>query len=108
MKAETHEWHGAKGGPYEYHVFEVHTLFNTMPANFIYVAKTPEGDWKPIYVGETSDMSAHLLGTHDKQDCIERHGATHIHVHMSSPSGLARKMEQLDLIARHMPPCYDQ
>lgn len=98
-------WTGASGKTYVYWVYPIDTTFKKFPANYIYAVSGTTG-WMAIYIGETEDISERTLKNHHKKDCIERNGATHIHVHESSNEE-ARRAEEADLIAKHDPPCND-
>jgi hypothetical protein len=101
---QTVVWAGASGREYTYWVFAVGTPFNVAPGNYVFAKATKLGAYSPIYVGETDDLSTRF-GGHHKESCIEREGATHIHVHRSSENEKVRQAEEADIVAKWNPPC---
>ena len=104
MNRETHTWNGLNSSC-EYCVFDVYTVFNAVPANFIYARSTPGGERRAIHIGTTGDLCKRTLSEHHKKHCIEHCGATHIHLHQPSSSEAARLAEEADLITALGPPC---
>lgn len=104
-KIKTISWDGASGAEYKYYIYPIGTDFSATPANYIYAKETEPGRYRPIYVGETGDLSDRPLDTHHKKGCIERQGATHIHVHKSSSSKEERVWEEADIVDKWNPHC---
>lgn len=98
-------WQGMSGKHYKYKVYEILPEFKPVPANYIF-AKVVNGQWRPVYIGQTSDL-AERFDQHHKAQCIDRQGATHIHVRANRDGELARLAEEKDLIDKHRPACND-
>lgn len=103
-KPDTINWPGQSGRWFEYEIFPISTKFKAVPGNYIYARETSPGQWTPVYIGETSDLSERF-DHHHKTGCIQRNGATHIHVHASSTDARVRRAEEADLIGKWGPPC---
>ena len=83
-------WPGKSGKKYTYKVFPLSQAWNDVPGNYIF-AKLANGHWSPVYIGECDSLQKRHVA-HDKEACVKRNGATHIHAHASS----AKKHERLD------------
>ncbi|MGI9297602.1 MAG: hypothetical protein ACR2QC_06870 [Gammaproteobacteria bacterium] len=89
-------------------------LFNEAPGTYIF-AKMEYGEWKPIYIGEASNLYDRLR-SHNEMSCVKLHGATHIHIHIHDHSSLGealgtsppRKNEERDLLGNHETPCNEK
>ena len=101
--AQKQDWTGSSGQKYTYEVYPIGTNFRPVPGNYIFARYAP-GEWFPIYIGETSDLSQRF-DNHHAMPCIKRNGATHIHVHENNSGVAARRAEESDLIRRWNPPC---
>jgi len=106
MTAPKVNWPGKSGKTYEYYVHPIGTAFVSKPGNYIYAASAG-GKWKACYIGQTKDLKERLAD-HEKEACAKRHGATHIHAHVTTGGEVVRKAEEKDLILAHQPPCNDQ
>ena len=106
MATETYDWEGLSGKSYKYYIYQAYN-FKAEPGNYIFAFESPSGGWIPIYIGETSDLSERF-DNHHKAQCIRDHGATHIHVHLSSDDENVRLEEEKDLIGLYQPPCNGQ
>ena len=104
MADRTMLWHGASGNEYKYWIYAIGSSFVAEPGNYIFAKEGPAGQWTPIYIGESGDLKDRLSG-HDKLDCVNRHGGTHIHAHTSPGGQAVRRVEEADLIAKWDPPC---
>jgi len=100
----THTWTGSSGSQYSYEIHPLSDSFRPLPANYIYAGKSEDGQWVPLYVAQTRDLNQRLEGTGKMDDAVS-HGATHIHVHISTAGQAARCTEERDLIARWHPVC---
>lgn len=99
------EWEGKSGKKYKYYIEEIESSFKAVPGNYIFSKEVEPHKWKPIYIGQTGDLSERF-NNHHKKECIEKEDATHIHVHSSSEDEDVRKEEESDLIERWNPkPC---
>lgn len=99
-------WTGQSGKGYRYEIHALDTEFRPLPGNYIYAVQTEEGNWVPLYVGQTRDMHQRLEGQEKLAAAIEN-GATHIHMHYDATGQSARCTEERDLIVRWQPPCND-
>jgi hypothetical protein len=97
-------WPGASGRTYEYEIFDGNTTFRPVAGNYVFAREVKPGHWKPIYIGETGDLSTRFDGHHKAKDILS-HGATHIHVHVSSADRQLRLNEESDLVRKWSPPC---
>ena len=103
--ADTVKWIGASGESYTYWVHPVGEDFKDEPGNYIF-AKVVGGKWSAIYIGETASLKKRPLGPgHEKWNCAERNGVTHIHAHTTPGGVAARQDEESDLLANRNPPC---
>ena len=101
-------WTGESGTRYTYYVHSWPTSFtNAEPGNYIFCKLNAQNQWEPIYIGQTGDLSERF-DSHHAMDCIDREGATHIHVHLNSSAEETRREEERDLIDSYDPPCYQQ
>lgn len=97
-------WYGKSGVAYEYHIYPFGTSFREAPGNYIFAMKSKPNTWRPIYVGETSNL-AERFDNHHKMPCIKRNGATHIHVRINRNGEVGRRMEEKDLMSKYGPVC---
>ena len=103
----TINWNGKSGNSYEYTIYNRTTAFKPVAGNYVFAKESRPGHWTPIYFGETGDLSSRFLD-HHQNDCIDKHGATHIHVHSNSAGRQARLDEETDLRAQWSTPCNKQ
>ena len=98
-------WEGQNGiKKYGYWIHKIGTAFKDAPGNYIFAKEVSPNQWKPIYIGQTSSLSARLAD-HEKERAAIRNGATHIHVHTALGSEESRTSEEIDLIRRWNPVC---
>ena len=100
----TINWTGKSGRKFRYWVFPIETKFQKEPVNFVFARELRKGYFKPIYVGETEDLTTHF-DDHPKSPCLRRNEATHINVHKGSTSDRLRRAEEKDLINNYNPVC---
>lgn len=100
-------WPGKSGTRYKYWIYRIGTSFTEAPGNYIFAQESEPGTFRPIYIGQTSDLSMRL-GNHEKEECAKRNGATHIQVHLTPTGEKARLAEEKDLILRWQPVCNEQ
>jgi hypothetical protein len=100
-------WPGQSGTEYQYEIFPFEVDFRPLPGNYIYAGQNEEGQWIPLYVGQTRDMHQRLEGHEKIQDAMQ-HGATHIHMHYSNSGQAARCSEEHDLVALWQPVCNEK
>jgi hypothetical protein len=97
-------WTGASGKKYRYSAFMFGTHFGPGAANVIFARETKRGQYDPIYVGQTADLSEPFQDDGVLR-CITENRATHIHVRFAGDDEAARTAECEDLIAGLDPPC---
>ena len=95
---------GIDGTTYKYWVYPVETDFVAKPGNYCFGSQGSDGRIKPLYFGETENLSERFAG-HHKMPCAVQHGINVICAHTSSSSASKRRAEESDLIARYAPPC---
>jgi len=100
-------WPGASGQNYEYWIFPIDSKLNEKPGNYIFAKETKPGHWSPCYIGQTKNLNQRL-DDHEKEACVKRYGATHIHAHLTAGDESIREAEEGDLIQKWMPPCNEQ
>ena len=102
---QTIKWTGQSGTQYTYWIYPRGQKFTgETPGNYIHAKETESGSFIAIYVGQTKDLNVRL-SNHEKQQCVDSHGATHLHVHANNKGEAARLAEESDLIARLQPAC---
>ena len=99
-------WTGDSGTKYKYWIYELGDTHDAVPANYIFTKVTNTGSHKPIYIGETEDISERF-DYHHKMECIDRNGATNLCTHKSSVDKKVRCAEEADLVANYGPVCND-
>lgn len=102
----TISWVGQSGTKYKYWMYAIGTTFSASPANYVFAKKTNDDTYRPIYIGETGDISERF-DNHHKMPCIKRNGATHICTHDGNQTEVERRAEESDLIANYKPICND-
>jgi len=105
--APTIKWRGQLGKDYTYWIYPIGTSFKKEPGNYIFAKETTPGRWTPCYIGQTKNLDQRLEN-HNKEECATKHGATHIHAHLTAGGEAVRKAEEKDLLVRWNPPCNDQ
>ncbi len=98
-----YKWPGKSGRSYTYKICKLPPDFKALPGNYIFVKKIGP-TWDPLYIGQSTDLSA-PLDHHHAMPCIQEHLATHIHAHANFGGLADRQVEEQDLIARWNPPC---
>ena len=96
-------WTGASGKKYRYSAFMFGTHFGPGAANVIFARETTRGQYVPIYVGQTADLSEPFKDP--ALQCITENRATHIHVRFAGDDQSVRLAEVEDLVAGLKPPC---
>ena len=97
-------WHGLSGRQYRYYIYPIGATFKAVPGNYIFAREVSPGRHRPIYIGETEDLSERF-DNHHKMPCIRREGATHIHVHRTDGGVATRRTEERDLVEKWHPTC---
>lgn len=105
---QTIQWEGRSGTRYTYWIYPRGTKFNDgQPGNYIHSKETRPGFWAPVYIGQSKDLNVRLAN-HENRECVDSHGATHIHVHLNTACEEARLAEEKDLILKWQPACNTQ
>ena len=104
VNTKTIKWTGKSGNKYQYWIYSLDVTFSAEPGNYVFAQETKPGSWKPIYIGETSDLSERF-DSHHKASCIQRHGVTTIHVQKNSATDDDSRNEESDLISHWNPTC---
>ena len=97
---------GKSGEGYKYWIYDLSDTHAAVPANYIFVKETKPNSFRPIYIGETEDISDRF-DNHHKMPCIKRNGASHLCAHKSSADKKVRCAEEADLVANYSPICND-
>lgn len=100
-------WPGLSDKSYKYWIYPIGSTFKEESGNYIFAKETKPGYWAPCYIGQTRNLNQRL-DDHEKEACAKRHGATHIHAHLTSGGEAVRKAEEKDLIQKWKPPCNEQ
>lgn len=98
------DWEGQSGKKYRYWIYPIGQSFKSVPGNYIFAKETSPNTWRPIYIGQTSDLSERF-DNHHAMPCVRQNGGTHIHVHQNGAGEQARRAEEADLIAHWKPDC---
>jgi hypothetical protein len=97
---ETCTWTGASGQNYTYYIHPRHPNINAgQMGNYIYAKKNAAGRWVPVYIGQ-GDLSVRSTRDHHRIECIDKKGATNIHMHLNSRE-TDRLAEERDLLGRY-------
>lgn len=104
-KTKTINWPGASGKEYKYWIHSMNTSFDSKAGNYIFAKQTSPGKWRPVYIGQTGDLSERF-DHHHKMECARRNGATHVHAH-TNPNEANRLAEETDLVRKWGPVCND-
>lgn len=100
------DWTGRSGTVYTYEIYPIGTNFVDKAGNYIFASRASYGKWAAHYVGQTVSLKDRL-GSHEREACAIRQGATHIHAHRSQTLPL-QLAEEVDLIASLQPHCNTQ
>jgi hypothetical protein len=106
-EAPTIKWPGKSGKEYLYHIYPIGSSFKEEAGNYAFAKQNGQGQWLPVYFGQTVNLNQRL-GSHEKEDCATRNGATHIHAHLNSQGEATRLEEERDLIRHWQPACNEQ
>jgi hypothetical protein len=99
-----HLWTGQSGQKYRYTVYMYGTVFGPGPANFVFARETRPGQYQPVYIGQTQDLSE-PFDDPVAVECLRQNRVTHIHVRHSDAREEIRRAERSDLISAWHPPC---
>lgn len=99
-----HLWTGKSGQKYRYTVYMFGTVFGPGPANFILAREGRPGEYVPVFIGQTADLSEPFDDA-IASECLRQNRVTHIHVRHSDAREELRRAERSDLISSCNPPC---
>ena len=95
----TCKWIGASKTQYTYYIHELPISFQEVYGNYIYSKRNSKNRWVPIYIGE-GELSDRISSAHHRAQCIQKKGATHVHVHTTSSKNQG-KAEEEDLLGNY-------
>jgi hypothetical protein len=99
------QWRGQSGTEYTYYIWPRGAQVEKgPPGNFLHVKEAADGTLAPIYIGQTDDLNRRFMDQ-AKQDSVNAHGATQLHLHANYKGEQDRAAEVADLIARWDPVC---
>jgi hypothetical protein len=103
--ADTIDWLGKSGKTYRYWFLAQMTTDGILAVggNYCFSKRLPNGNFLPLYFGETEDLQARLP-THERWEEAKRAGATHVWTHTTPAGEQARVAEEQDLIQQWNPP----
>jgi len=95
-KEGTQNWTGNSGKIYTFEKWTLDTNFYEVECVYIYT-KLVNNSWQCIYVGQTSQLATrlyqHANGDDDSDICIQKSGATHLHVLQLKPESTRLNVE---------------
>ena len=95
-------WKDKSGTSHRFWIYPRGTKFNEpCPGIYIYARETAPHKWIPIYIGQTENVNVRLAN-HEQQECVDRNGATHIHVSIITDERSRLAIEK-DLIQQWKP-----
>ncbi len=96
-------WNGKSKTEYRYDIYPINQEFNDVPANYVFMKKLENGNFRSIYFGKTNDIFTRF-DNHHAMPCIKKNGATHIGIHQNSRE-TDRTKEEEDLLANYTTVC---
>lgn len=96
------EWPGKSGKKYRYHFVDMGQPFETIAGNYCFAKQLANGNFVPLYFGETSDFENRMPG-HDVWAKALVLGATHAMAHSTLGGVEVRRAEERDLIQKWNP-----
>lgn len=99
----TIDWPGKSGNKYCYWLSEPSDTFKDEGGNYAFVKRLPNGNFVPLYFGETNSLRTRIPQHECWTDAV-RLGATHVMSHTTPAGETARLAEERDLIQRWNPP----
>jgi hypothetical protein len=100
------DWPGQSGRSYRHWIYPLGSPLVAKAGNYVFAKETTPGNWRPIYFGETKNLSERF-DYHHKIECARGNGATHIHAHVNDGTEQQRRDEETDLVRRWKPVCND-
>jgi ribosomal protein S18 acetylase RimI-like enzyme len=94
-----HKWPGLSGELYTYDVHPWPARLNSGPGNFIFATSLGAGHWRPVLIGESSDLAT--LAAHERlRNANSWQLPSHVHVRLNFNPAAVRRREVNDLTAR--------
>jgi predicted GNAT family acetyltransferase len=101
-----HRWPGLSGELYTYDVHTWPARLGSGPGNFIFASSLGAGQWRPVLIGESSDLAT--LADHERlRNSNSWQLPSHVHVRLNFNPAPVRRREVNDLTARWMPVEHD-
>jgi hypothetical protein len=91
------------GHQYEFYRYPLNVTFKAVPGIYIWVKQTKPGSYRPLYIGQSQDLSDRHSGGHHKEDDVRLGGATHICALATSGTPAQRLLQERDLIESYKP-----
>jgi predicted GNAT family acetyltransferase len=96
-----HRWPGLSGELFTYDVYAWPARLSSGPGNFIFANSLGGGHWRPVSIGESSDLAT--LADHERlRNSKSWQPPSHVHVRLNFNPTPARRREVNDLTARWM------
>lgn len=97
-----HRWPGLSGELYTYDVYAWPARLSSGPGNFIFANSLGRGHWRPVWIGESSDLAT--LADHERlRNSNSWQPPSHVHVRLNFNPAPVRRREVNDLSARWIP-----
>jgi hypothetical protein len=93
---------GKSGSSYTFEVYKLNTDFKALGGLYLFT-KADGTTHTHIYLGQTQDLSSRFTN-HHKEQCIDKHGGTHISVRVMNAEK-ERLAAEKDLLAIYNFPC---
>jgi len=94
---------GLTGTAYSYAAMTIEAPWNNVAGNYAFANQTELGNWRVLYVAETSSLSE-SLPDHPLWSEAAKFGCTHVLAHLNDDGAQARQLEEHDLIVALEPP----
>lgn len=104
--SEPHEiyWNGESGTKYQFWIYDRGTTFREpCPGIYLHAKQLKPHRWVPVYIGQTENINARSP-KRQLRECVDHHGATHIHVRIVEGED-DRVAEEKDLLQKWKTPC---
>jgi len=102
-----YRWSGLSGELYTYDVLPWPARLSAGPGNFIFATSLGAGHWRPVLIGESSDLAS--LAAHERlRNSNSWHPPSHVHVRLNFNPAPVRRREVNDLTARWLSPEHDE
>jgi uncharacterized protein len=102
-----HRWSGLSGELYTYDVLPWPARLSSGPGNFIFATSLGAGHWRPVLIGESSDLAT--LAAHERlRNSNSWQPPSHVHVRLNFNPAPVRRREVNDLTARWLSPEHDE